>query len=108
MTRESRKLQNEEPSDLYCSPSIVWVIKSRRMRWARHVACMGERRDVYRVLVEKPEGKIPLGSPRLRWEDNIKMDLQEVGCGIVDWIELADDRDRWRALVSAVMNRRVP
>jgi len=78
------------------------------MRWVRHVACMGERRGVYRVLVGKPEGKRPLGRPRGRWEDNIKMDLEEVGCGGVDWIELTQDRDRWRALVNAVMNRRVP
>ena len=69
---------------------------------------MGERRDLYRVLVGKPDGKRPLGRPRRRWEDNIKMDLQEVGGGGVDWIELAQDRDRWRALVNVVMNRRVP
>ena len=78
------------------------------MRWAGHVARMGERRCVYRVLVGKPEGKRPLGRPRHRWEDNIKMDLQEVGCGGMDWIEMAQDRDRWRALVSGVMNLRVP
>ena len=84
------------------------VIKSKRMRWAGHVACMGEGRDVYRVSVGKPEGKRPLGRPRRRWEDNIKMNLQEVGCGGVDWIELAQDRDRWRALVNAVMSLRVP
>jgi len=78
------------------------------MRWAGHVACMGEGRDVYRVSVGKPEGKRPLGRPRRRWEDNIKMNLQEVGCGGVDWIELAQDRDRWRALVNAVMSLRVP
>jgi len=79
-----------------------------RMRWARHVARVGERRGVYRVLVGKLEGKRPLGRPRRRWEDNIKMDLQEVGCGGMDWIELAENRDRWRAIVNAVMNLRVP
>ena len=77
------------------------------MRWAGHVARMGERRGVYRVLVRKPEGKRPLGRLRRRWEDNIKMDLQEVECGGMDWIELDQDRDRWRALVSTVMNLRV-
>ena len=86
----------------------VRVIKSRRMRWAGHVAHMGEERGVYRVLVGKPEGKRPLGRRRCRWVDNIKMDLQEVGCGYVDWIGLAQDRDRWRTLVRAVMNLRVP
>ena len=101
------KLQNEELNDLYCSPNIVRVIKSR-MRWEDHVARMGERRGVYRALVGKPEGKRPLGIPRRRWEDNINMELQEVGCGGKDWIELALDRDRWRALVNAVMNLRVP
>ena len=83
------------------------VIKSRRMRWAGHVACMGEKKGVYRVLVGKPEGKRQLGRPRCRWVDNIRMDLQEVGCGYMDWIGLAQDRDRWRTLVSAVMNLRV-
>ena len=78
------------------------------MRWAGHVAHMREGRGVYRVLVGKPEGKRPLGKPRCRWEDNIKMDLQEVGCGVMDWIELAQDRDRWLALVNAVMNIWVP
>ena len=78
------------------------------MRWAGHVARMVERRSVYRVLVGKPEGKRPLGRSRRRWEDNIKMDLQEVGCGGVDWIELAQNRDRWRAFVNAVMNLWVP
>jgi len=87
---------------------IVRVINSRRMRSAGHVARMGERRGVYRVLVWKPEGKRTLGRSRLRWEDNIKMDLQEVICGGMDWIELAHDRDSWRALVNAVMNLVVP
>ena len=86
------------------SLNIVRVIKSKRMRWAAHVARMGERRDVYRVLVGKPGGKKPLVKPRRRWEDNIKMHLQEVGCGVMDWIELAQDRDRWWALVNGVMN----
>ena len=80
---------------------------SRRMRWAGHVAHMGEERGAYRVLVVKPQGKRPLGIPRRRWLDNIWMDLQEVRCGYVDWIVLAQDRDRWRTLVSAVMNLRV-
>ncbi len=105
---EWRKLHNEEYNDLYCSPSIVWVIKSRRLRWAGHVSRMKEGRGVHKVLVGKPEGKIPLWRPRCRWEDSIKMDLEEVGIGCGDWIELAHDRDRWRALVSTVMNFRVP
>jgi hypothetical protein len=108
VTGEWRKLHNEELNDLYSSLNIVRVIKSIRMRWARHVARMGERRGVYRVFVGNPEGKRLLGRPRRRWENNIKMDLQEVGCGDMDWIELAHDRDRWRALVSTVMNLRVP
>jgi len=103
-----RKLYNVELNDLYYSPNIVWVIKSRRMRWAEHVARMGERRGVYRVLVGTPEGKRPLGRHVLRWEDNIKMDLQEVGCGGLGWMDLCHGRDSWRALVSAVMNLRVP
>jgi len=78
------------------------------MRWAGHVARMEEGSGVYRVLVGKPEGRRPLGRPRRRWEDNIKMDLREVGCGCVNWMELAQDRDTWRALMSAVMNLRVP
>jgi len=107
-TREWRKVYNEELNDLYSSPNTVRVIKSRRMRWVGHVARMGERRGVYRGLVGKPEGKKKLGKLRRRWEGNIKMDLQEVGCGGMDWIEQAQDRDRWRALVNAVMNLRVP
>jgi len=94
--REWRKLHNEELNDLYSSPSIVWMIKSRRMRWVGHVASMRDRRGVYRVLVGKPEGKKPLGRPRLRWEDNIKMYLQEVGCGGKDWTDLAHDREYGR------------
>ena len=105
---EWRRLDNEELNDLYCSSNIVWVIKLRRMRWVGHVAYMGEKRGMYRVLVGKPEGKRPMGRPRRRWVDNIRMDLQEVGCGYMDWIELAQDRDSWRTLVSAVMNLRVP
>ena len=101
-------MHNEELNDLYSSPNIVRVIKSRRMRWAGNVARMGEERGVYRVLVGKPEGRRPLGRPRRRWVDNIRMDLQEVGCGYMDWIGLAQDRDRLRTLVSAVMNVLVP
>jgi hypothetical protein len=92
---------------LYSSPDIIRQIKSRRMRWAVHVSRMGEGRNVYRVLVGKPEGKRPLGRPRRRWEDGMKMDLREIGWGYVEWIQLAQDRDRWRAVVNAVMNLRV-
>ena len=105
---EWRRLHNEELNVLYYSPNIVRVIKWRRMRWARHVARIGEERVVYRVLVGKPEGRRPPLRPRRRWVDNIMMDLQEVGCGYMDWIGLAQDRDRWQTLVSAVMNVRVP
>jgi hypothetical protein len=107
VTGEWRKLHNEELNDLYCSPYIVRVIKLR-MRWAGNVARMRGRRGVYRNLVGKPEEKRPLGRPRRRWEGNIKIDLQEVGCGCMDWIKLAQDRDRWRVLVNVVMNLRVP
>jgi hypothetical protein len=103
-----RKPHNEELHGLYSSPSIVSVIKTRRMRWARHVACMGEVRGAYNILVCKPVGRRPLGRPRHRWEDNIKMDLGEIGFGDVDWILLAQDRDRWRALVNTVMSLQVP
>jgi len=84
------------------------VIKPKRMRWAGHVVHMGEERGVYSVLVGKLKGRRPLGRPRRRWVDNIRMDLQDVGCGYMDWIGLAQDRDKWRMLASAVMNLRVP
>jgi hypothetical protein len=103
-----RKLHNEELHNLYCSPSIIRIIKSRRMRWAGHVARMVEKRNAYGILVGKPEGKRPLGRPRRRWENNIKMDLREIGLGVMDWIDLAQDRDQWRALVNTVMNLWVP
>jgi hypothetical protein len=103
-----RKLHNEELHNLYSSPSIIRIIKTRRMRWAGHVARMGEKRNVYRLLVRKPEGKRPLERPRRRWIDNVKMDLLEIGVNVVDWIGLAQDRYRWRVLVNAVMNLRVP
>jgi len=108
VTGEWRKLHNKELNDLHSLPNIVWVVKSRRMRWAGHVARMGEDRGVHRVLVGKSEGKRPLGRPRRRWEDNIKMDFQEVGGGCGDWMELAQDRDRRWALVGMVRNFRVP
>jgi len=108
VTGECRRVHNEELNDLYSSPKIVRVIKSRRMRWAGHVARMGEEKGVCRVLVGKPEGRRPLGRPRRRWVDNIRMDFQEVGCRYMDGIGLAQDGDSWRTLVSAVMNLRVP
>jgi hypothetical protein len=108
VTGEWRKLHNEELNGLYSLPNIVRVIKSGRFRWVGHVARMAIGRGVYRVLVEKTEGKRPLGRPRRRWEDNGGMDFQEVGYGHEDWIGLVQDRDRWQALVSAVRNLQVP
>jgi len=108
VTGEWRKLHNEELSDLYSLRSIVRLVKSRRMRWAGHVARMGEGRVMDRFLVGNPEEKRPLGRPGRRWEDNIKMDLKEVGMGCGDWMELAQDRDMWRALVNTARNLRVP
>ncbi|KAJ4446800.1 hypothetical protein ANN_13498 [Periplaneta americana] len=108
VTGERRKLHNAELQALYSSPDIIRNIKSRRLRCAGHVARTGESRNAYRVLVGRPEGKRPLGRPRGRWEDNIKMDLREVGYDGRDWINLAQDRDRWRAYVRAAMNFRVP
>jgi hypothetical protein len=101
-------LHNNELHSLYSSPNIVRVIKSRRMRWVGHVACIGEGNDVYRVLVGRPEGKRPLGRPRRRYEDNIKLDLRETGIDGANWIQLSRDRVQWRALVNAVVNLRVP
>jgi hypothetical protein len=100
MSTRSRKIMLIELRDLYSSPSKIRIIKSRRMRWAGHVARMGVKRNAYRLLVGRPEGKRPLGRPRRRWVDNIKMDLGEVGWGDVDWIGLAKDRNRWRAVVN--------
>ena len=101
-------MHNEELNDLYSLRNIVRVVKSRRMRWAGQVARMGKNRGVHRVLVGKTEGKRPLGRQRRRWEDNIKLDLQEVGGGRGDWMELAQDRERWRAHVGTVRDFRVP
>ena len=108
ITGEWRKLHNAELHALYSSPNIIRNIKSRRLRWAGHLARMEQTRNVYRVLVGKPEGKKPLGGPRYRWENNIKMGLREVGYDPGEWIDLAEDRDQWRAYVRAVMNLRVP
>jgi hypothetical protein len=103
-----RKLHNEELHNLYSSPSIIRMIKSRRMRWAGHVERMGEKMNAYRILVGNPEVKSLPGRPRRRWEDNIKMNLRQTGWGSIDWIDLAQKRDQWRALVNTVMNLQVP
>jgi hypothetical protein len=108
VTGEWRKLHNEELRDFYSSLSTLRIIKSMRMRWAGHVARMGEKRNAYRLLVGKPEGKRPLGRTRRMWVDNIRMDLGEVRWGDDDWIGLAQNRNRWRALVNSVSNLRVP
>jgi hypothetical protein len=108
VTREWRKLHNEELHDLYSSPRVIRIIKLSRMRWAGHVARMGEKRNAYRLLLGKPGGKRPLGRPRCTWVDNIRMDLEEVGWGDVDGIGLAQDRNRWIALVNSVLNLWVP
>jgi hypothetical protein len=100
-------LNNEELHILYSSPNIIRQIKSRRMRREGYVALMGEERNVYRVLVGKPEGKRPLGRLRRRWEDGIRMDLRKIGWGSVDWIQLAQDRDWWRTFENTVMNLRI-
>jgi hypothetical protein len=107
VTGDWRKLHNEELHGLYSWPSIVRVIKARRMRWAGNVARIGEMRGAYNILIGRPEGRRPLGRPRRRWEDNIKPDLWEIGFGDVDWINWVQDRDKWRALVNTVMNLRV-
>jgi hypothetical protein len=103
-----RKLHNEVLRDMYSSPSIIRMIKSRWMRWAGHLARIRVKRNTFRLLVRKPEGNRPLGRPRRRWVDNIMMDLREIGWAGVCWIVLAQDRDKWRGLVNSVMNLRVP
>jgi hypothetical protein len=107
VTGEWRKLHSVELRNLYLSQDITRQIKSRRMRWMGHVACMGEGRNVYRFLVGNPKGKTPLGRPSNRWEDGLKMDLREIDWGDVEWINLAQDRSHWRALVNAEMNLQV-
>jgi hypothetical protein len=108
MTERWRNLHDEELHSLYSTPSIIRMIKSRSMGWVKHVARTGAKRNARRILVGKPEEKRPVGKPKPRWMDNIKMDLKEIGWGDVDWIDLAQDRDQWRALVHTVMNFRVP
>jgi hypothetical protein len=108
VTGDWRKLLNEDLHNMYSLPNIIRMAKSRRMSRIGHVARMGKNRNAYRILVGKPEGKKPLGRPRRRWLDKVKMDHRETGLGDVDWIDLAQDRDQWRALVNTVMNLRVP
>jgi hypothetical protein len=103
-----RKLRCEELHNLYFVPSIIRMIKSGRLKWTEHLTRMGHRRNAYRAFVGKPEGKRPLGRPRCRWVDNIKMDFREIGLCGMDWIDLAQDRDQWRALMNTIMNFRVP
>jgi hypothetical protein len=103
-----KKQHNGELHSLYSSLNIVRVIKSRRMRWAGHVACLRQGRGVYMVLIGRPEGKRPLGRPRRRWEDNIRMDLREIGINGANWIQLAQDRVQWRAFLNTVKNLRIP
>jgi hypothetical protein len=105
---ECRKLHNKDFHDLYSSPNITRIIKERRIRWAGNVARIVEKRNVYRLLVGKPEGRRPEGRPTRRWLDNIRLDLLELGWGDVDWIGLVQDRNRWRALRNSVLNLRVP
>jgi hypothetical protein len=107
VTGDWRKLHNEELYNLYSSPDTIMQVTSRRMRWAGNVAGMGKEKKVYKILVGKPEGKRPLGRPRRRWEDGIRMNFREIGFGGVDWILLALDSDQWWAVVSVVMNLRV-
>jgi hypothetical protein len=108
VTGDWRKLHDEELHKLYSSPNVIRTLKSRRIRWAGHVARMSETRNAYRILVGKPEGKRPLGRPRSRRVNNIKVDLRETGWDVLDWIYLAQDRDQWRALVNTVMNLQIP
>jgi hypothetical protein len=108
VTRDWRKLHNEELHNLYSSPNAIRMVKSRRMRWTGHVARMGEKTDAYRILAGKPEGRRSLGRPRRRWVDNFKINLREIEWDGTDWIDLAQDRDQWRAPVNTVMNLRVP
>jgi hypothetical protein len=108
VTADWRKLHNEEFHNLYSTPNIIRKIKLRRTRCTGHVARMGERRNAYRILVGKPEGKRSLGRSRCRWVEDIKIDLREIGWEGMEWIDLTQDRDQWRALVNTVMNLRVP